>query len=199
MSWHRCAMPALRERTATVRECRRTNLPRSARYDVFKCGRSPAGGDQLSQLVSSTSMRVASSLVKGIALIFLLLMPVLMAVGGVLSKKMCHVSLPADALDYTDLFRGSEGGKTLARACGNCHSNQTNLPWYGHVVPISWWINRHVREGKQALNFSDWTTYSARHRLDELESVCGVVSNGRMPPAIELCILNRDCKPSIRE
>jgi hypothetical protein len=43
--------------------------------------------------------------------------------------------------------------------------------------------NRHVREGRQALNFTEWTTYSARRQRDELESVCGVVSNGSMPPA----------------
>jgi hypothetical protein len=40
----------------------------------------------------------------------------------------------------------------------------------------------HVREGREELNFSEWTTYSARQRRDELESICGVISNGRMPP-----------------
>jgi hypothetical protein len=74
--------------------------------------------------------------------------------------------------DYRNVepFRGSEVGNTLARACGDCHSNQTSLPWYGHVAPISWWIKSHVCEGREELNLSEWT-------------ICGVISNGRIPPA----------------
>jgi hypothetical protein len=120
---------------------------------------------------------------KVIALTILLLMLALIAFGSSLSRKQTTATPDARDYRYANPFRGSEGGKTLARACGNCHSNQTKLPWYGHVVPISWWINRHVREGRQALNFTEWTTYSARRQRDELESICGVVSNGRMPPA----------------
>jgi len=124
-----------------------------------------------------------TSLMKVIALTILFLMLALIAFGSSLSRRQTTATPDVRDYRYADLFRGSEGGKTLARACGNCHSNQTKLPWYGHVVPISWWVNRHVREGRQALNFAEWTTYSARRQRDELESICGVVSNGRMPPA----------------
>ena len=79
---------------------------------------------------------------------------------------------------YAEPFRGSEGGKTLARACG-----KLSLKSDGHVVPISWWIERHDRDGRQALDFAEWSMYLARRRRDELESICGVVSNHRMPPA----------------
>jgi hypothetical protein len=124
----------------------------------------------------------ATSLMKVIPLTILVLMLALIAFGSSLSRKRTKATPDVRDYRYADPFRGSEGGKTLARACGNCHSNQTELPWYGHVVPLSWWINRHVREGRQALNFTEWTTYSARRQRDELESICGVVSNGRMPP-----------------
>src|SRR5712691_9181707 len=79
-------------------------------------------------------------------------------------------------------FRGSEGGKKLAQACGSCHSNQTDWPWYSHVAPVSWWIRSHVRKGREELNFSKWTNYSARQRRAKLDSICGVISTGRMPP-----------------
>jgi hypothetical protein len=131
----------------------------------------------------SASIRETSALMTVIALTILLLMLALIAFGSSLSRKQTTATPDVRDYRYANPFRGSEGGKTLARACGNCHSNQTKLPWYGHVVPISWWINRHVREGRQALNFTEWTTYSARRQRDELESICGVVSNGRMPPA----------------
>jgi hypothetical protein len=112
------------------------------------------------------------------------LMLVLIAFGSSLSRKQIGQGpSQADDYRYAKPFRGSQVGNTVARACGNCHSNQTNLPWYGHVVPISWWIKSHVREGRQALNFSEWTMYSVGRRHDELESICGIISNGRMPLA----------------
>jgi hypothetical protein len=94
-------------------------------------------------------------LTKVIALTILLLVLVLLAFGGALSREQATMTPEMHDYRSAELFRGSEGGKTLARACGNCHSNQTNLPWYGHVVPISWWIERHVREGRQELNFTE--------------------------------------------
>ena len=121
---------------------------------------------------------------KWLALTIVFLMLALIAFGGSLSRTQ-NVQVSPKPNDYRNVepFRGSEVGNTLARACGDCHSNQTSLPWYGHVAPVSWWIKSHVREGREELNFSEWTSYSARQRRDELESICGVISNGRMPPA----------------
>jgi Haem-binding domain len=107
----------------------------------------------------------------------------LIAFGNSLSRKQTTATSDVRDCPYAHPFRGSEGEKTLARACGNCHSNQTVLPWYGHVAPVSWLIHRHIREGREELNFSEWTTYSAQRRHNELELICGVVSNGRMSPA----------------
>src|ERR1700757_389145 len=76
----------------------------------------------------------------------------------------------------------SEPAHALVRACGNCHSNHTDWPWYSHVPPVSWWIARDVREGRENLNLSDWETYSAPQQRDKLESICGLISTGRMPP-----------------
>jgi len=120
---------------------------------------------------------------KIIALTILVLIA-LIALGVSRASKQTGI-VTSDEHDYrkTDLFHGSEAGATLLRACANCHSNQTILPWYGHVAPVSWWIHRHIREGRGELSFSEWTTYSAQRKRDELESICGVVSNGRMPPA----------------
>jgi hypothetical protein len=80
-------------------------------------------------------------------------------------------------------FHGSELGKTVERACGNCHSNDTIWPWYSHVPPVSWWIQKHVRDGREKLNFSEWTNYSGRQQHDTLEAICGIISMNSMPPA----------------
>lgn len=74
--------------------------------------------------------------------------------------------------------------RVLARACANCHSDHTDWPWYSHVAPLSWWIAQHVREGRQNLDFSEWESYSAEQKRDKLESICGVMTTGRMPPEL---------------
>lgn len=78
----------------------------------------------------------------------------------------------------------TEPRRVFARACANCHSDATDWPWYSHVAPVSWWLTRHVREGRQNLDFTRWETYSAEQKFDKLESICGVVAMGRMPPPL---------------
>lgn len=43
------------------------------------------------------------------------------------------------------------------RACFDCHSNETTWPWYSYVAPVSVRVANHVSEGREHLNFSDWT------------------------------------------
>ena len=64
------------------------------------------------------------------------------------------------------------------RACYDCHSNETRWPWYSRVAPVSWVIQHHVVEGRDVLNFSDWT----RPQPEAAESA-EEVSEGEMPPA----------------
>ena len=120
---------------------------------------------------------------KALALTVLFLMLALIAFGG--SRSSIQVGQESPEVHdyrYAEPLRGSKVGNTVARACGNCHSNQTILPWYGHIAPVSWWLESHVRQGREALNFSDWTRYAAGVRRNELELICGVISSGRMPP-----------------
>jgi hypothetical protein len=35
-----------------------------------------------------------------------------------------------------------------ARACFDCHSNQTVWPWYSNIAPISWLVYHDVQEGR---------------------------------------------------
>jgi len=43
------------------------------------------------------------------------------------------------------------------RACFDCHSNETEWPWYSHVAPFSWVVQHNVDTARTVLNFSDWT------------------------------------------
>ena len=48
------------------------------------------------------------------------------------------------------------------RACFDCHSNETVWPIYSRVAPVSWLVTRHVVEGREKLNFSEWGTAPAQ-------------------------------------
>ena len=43
-----------------------------------------------------------------------------------------------------------------ARACFDCHSNQTRYPWYSYVAPVSWLVNKDINEARSKMNFSEW-------------------------------------------
>ncbi|MBI5364102.1 MAG: heme-binding domain-containing protein [Planctomycetes bacterium] len=63
-------------------------------------------------------------------------------------------------------------------ACFDCHSNQTHWPWYSHVAPFSWLVQRDVDRGRAALNFSEWHQRPSK-AVDALPTLC----EGAMPPA----------------
>src|SRR5436190_10983733 len=69
----------------------------------------------------------------------------------------------------------------LDRSCRDCHSNATVWPWYTEVAPPSWLMARGVSEGRKAVNFSEWSTYSPSQQRTLLAASCDDASNGRMP------------------
>lgn len=63
------------------------------------------------------------------------------------------------------------------KACFDCHSNETKWPWYSHMAPLSWVVQRHVNIGRSVLNFSEW------NRTWELaEQSASQVLRTEMPP-----------------
>jgi hypothetical protein len=40
---------------------------------------------------------------------------------------------------------------------------------------------RHIREGKEHLNFSNWAGYDKRQQIKLLDEICEVITNGEMP------------------
>jgi hypothetical protein len=69
----------------------------------------------------------------------------------------------------------------LARACNDCHTNQTSWPWYSPVAPISWLVASDVNRGRKALNFSDWKSLNADKQQEMLPEICKEVSEREMP------------------
>jgi hypothetical protein len=63
-----------------------------------------------------------------------------------------------------------------ARACFDCHSNETRWPWYSSVAPASWFVQRHVDDGRQVLNFSEW-----QRPQEEASESAETILEGEMP------------------
>jgi hypothetical protein len=69
----------------------------------------------------------------------------------------------------------------LQNSCYDCHSNNTNYPWYANINPVGWWLNNHVEEGKSELNFSDFAQYDIKRMDHKLEEAAEEVEEGHMP------------------
>ena len=69
----------------------------------------------------------------------------------------------------------------LQRACYNCHSNQTNWPWYSYVAPASWYLVRHVNRGRGDLNFSEWPVFDFEAQELTMDDIHKQIEKGRMP------------------
>jgi len=68
-------------------------------------------------------------------------------------------------------------------ACYDCHSNQTVWPWYSYVAPVSWLLERDVQQGRENMNFSEWSNYQLM-----AGDATSMVQSGKMPPAQYLLI-----------
>ena len=83
------------------------------------------------------------------------------------------------------------------RACLDCHSNATRWPWYSKIPPASWLMARHVSEGRQKLNFSEWTK---RQRIspNQMQEICDAVEGASMPP-LSYTVLHRSASLSAED
>lgn len=89
------------------------------------------------------------------------------------------VSPPARALT-AQLAVPADVDALLTRACRNCHSNETRWPFYSYIAPISWLVIRDVNEGRDHMNFSDWS-YTPEEGVDVLDKICREAKRGKMP------------------
>lgn len=81
----------------------------------------------------------------------------------------------------------------IKKSCYDCHSNNTEYPWYTNIQPVGLWLQSHVNEGKRELNFSEFGTYEqkkAKHKFEEIEEVVG---EGEMP-LTSYTLIHRDTK-----
>ena len=69
----------------------------------------------------------------------------------------------------------------IQTSCYDCHSNNTDYPWYSKIQPVAWYLENHIIDGKKQLNFNDWGKYSDRKKQSKLKFIINQINNGEMP------------------
>ena len=69
----------------------------------------------------------------------------------------------------------------LKVSCYDCHSNNTEYPWYNRIQPVAWFLENHIREGKSELNFNEWGELSERRKNSKLRSIISQIEDDEMP------------------
>ncbi|MCU7693781.1 heme-binding domain-containing protein [Haoranjiania flava] len=69
----------------------------------------------------------------------------------------------------------------LKTSCNDCHSNNTQYPWYNRIQPVAMYLAYHVKDGKRELNFDEFAAYSPEKRLHKIEETREVIQKNEMP------------------
>jgi hypothetical protein len=79
----------------------------------------------------------------------------------------------------------------LKRSCYNCHSEQTEWPWYSNIAPASWLVISDVTGARARMNLSEFGKYSKDKQSIKLSKICDMITNKEMPPT-KYAMIHRD-------
>lgn len=69
----------------------------------------------------------------------------------------------------------------LNTTCYDCHSNNTDYPWFVNVQPIGWYVQSKINKGKAKLNFSEFANFDKKEAADKLNHIENVMNKNSMP------------------
>lgn len=81
----------------------------------------------------------------------------------------------------------------LQRSCWDCHSNETEWPWYAYVAPVSFRVSQHVWMGREHVNFTEWDRYDAEELEEAYEEIVKEIERGGMPLS-DYLLVHRNAK-----
>lgn len=101
--------------------------------------------------------------------------------------------------DFMTLYEVPEKLKNKIQvSCYDCHSNNTNYPWYNKIQPVAWVLEGHIKEGKEELNLNEFGSYSVRRQKSKLKSIMSQIEDDKMPLS-SYTLIHRDAKFSKSE
>ncbi len=111
------------------------------------------------------------------------------------SNKNTNVS----SSDFVQTFNVPENVRQMiVTSCYDCHSSTTNYPWYSKIQPVGWFLEKHISQGMEELNFSEFESYSARKQKSKLKSMVKQIGNNEMP-LTSYTFIHRDARLSQKD
>jgi Haem-binding domain len=101
--------------------------------------------------------------------------------------------------DFIKIYNAPQNIKNLLKtSCYDCHSNNTHYPWYSKIQPGAWFMEGHINEGKDELNFSTFGNYSDRRKKGKLKSIVSQIRDNEMP-LWNYTLMHQDAKLSEKD
>lgn len=107
---------------------------------------------------------------------------ILVFIGIQFIPKNYNESTEVLTTDFITQFNPSKKIESLLKtSCYDCHSNNTDYPWYNKIQPVAWFMEGHIEEGKEELSFSEFGDYSKRRQKSKLKSIMSQIRDDEMP------------------
>ncbi|MCB0790823.1 MAG: heme-binding domain-containing protein [Flavobacteriales bacterium] len=109
---------------------------------------------------------------------------ILIVLLGVAQFIRPDTSVPAydPAQDLLAMTKPSTQVEQLVRAaCYDCHSYESEYPWYDRITPVNWWVHHHVEEARHHGNLSIWGTLAQKRKDHFLKDAPDEIGEGDMP------------------
>ncbi len=91
---------------------------------------------------------------------------------------------PEIAAAYAQINDGFQMLKPVFEdGCFDCHSNQTDYPWYHSLPIIKGWLDGHIAEARDELDMSNGFPFGGHHKrqADNLLKIKREIESGAMP------------------
>ena len=97
---------------------------------------------------------------------------------ALLLAQAIQIDIPEpEAVDPKAVIQAPEKIMTMFKtSCYDCHSSETNMPWYGNVAPISWEVRSHIKQGRKWLNFQIWESYDEEKKQKLYKGIAKSIS-----------------------
>ena len=84
--------------------------------------------------------------------------------------------------EFTKVYKVPKNVETILKtSCYDCHSNNTNYPLYSYVQPARFFMESHIKKGKENLNFNEWGNYTNRKQNNKLDIIVKQIKSNEMP------------------
>ncbi len=100
-------------------------------------------------------------------------------ISGCSSSNTNPPMMTASARSSGPVSSDPEVQTVLDNSCYDCHSEQAAPPWNAKLAP-SYLFG--AGDARKALDFSEWNSYDAKRKHEEMKAIAKAVEDGSMPP-----------------